>query len=352
MSEPSPWSVRPSTVLLGCAVAVALTACTGPSASPDPAPSGATVRETASPLDPYYAELWGDRSQGDPDPWALRAEEVVAACMAEQGFEYRIDEMAGVGVTRRPDGHGTVAFAEQYGYGQSIPFVDGDLPMLWNEVPVGEGRAWNDAQREAMSPEARAAYDVAMDGVYAEAHPDYEPFHDDYDPQLAGCRGRAYAEVFGDGMVGPAEFADVKAAVDAVWRRVEEDPRVVEALGRWSACMADAGHPGLTTLWDAEGLVGTVIFAEWQEEWLDQTGTDLGVTNYDVVRERIPDGLAELRQAEVELAVTDARCREESGYLTTRQQVEVEVEQEVVEAYREDLDAWVTWIRENRPTGS
>lgn len=113
--------------------------------------------------------------------------------------------------------------------------------------------------------------------------------------------------------------------------------------------MADAGHPGLMSTWDAESLVSTQIFEAWQQEWVDKTGTNLGVTDYDAVRERIPDGLAELRQAEVDLAVADATCRESSGYLATRHEVEVEIEQEVVDLYRADLDAWVTWIRENRP---
>lgn len=348
---------RPGVIAVVSLIAFAvLSGCTADGdARPDPdapsSPDAPDDAEVASPLGPYLDELWGDRSQGDPDPWALRAEEVVAACMAEQGFEYRIDEMVGVGTTRRPDGYGTVAFAEQYGYGQSIPFAEGDLPMLWNEVPIGEGRSWNIAYRDGLSPEARAAYDVAMDGVYSEASPDYDPMHEGYDPQQAGCRGRATDEVFPGGSVGPAELADVKAAVDDVWRRVEEDPRVVEALSRWSTCMADAGHPGLANLWDAESLVGTVIFEQWQEEWIDETGTDLGVTDYDVVRVQIPDGLAELRQAEVDLAVADARCRESSGYLATYRAVELEVEQEVVDTYRADLEAWVAWIRENRPGG-
>lgn len=102
---------------------------------------------------------------------------------------------------------------------------------------------------------------------------------------------------------------------------------------------------------DAESLVATQIFAEWQDKWIAATETNLGVSDYDVVRTRIPEGLAELRQAEVDLAVTDARCREDTGYLETRRQVEVELEQEVVDTYRDDLEAWVAWIRENRPGG-
>lgn len=307
--------------------------------------------DTTSPLDPYLDEVWGDRSQGDPDPWALRSEEVIAACMAEQGFEYHIDELAGAGSTRVPGDAGTVAFAELYGYGLSIPFEDGDVPLLWNDVPIGEGKAWNDAYRGGFSAEALAAYDVAMDGSYSESSPDYPP-EGEYDPAIAGCRGRAHAEVYSDGWAGPAELGEMKRAVSDVDRRVEEDPRVVETLAQWSTCMADAGHPGLVELVDAENLFYSDIFPGWQDTWATATGTDLGVTDYDVVREQIPEGLAELRQAEVDLAVADARCREESGYLAAHQAVELEVEREVVDMYRADLDAWVIWLRENRGTVS
>lgn len=352
---PRPARAVPSAVTVGLALAVGVLAgCSGdaPAPEPDESPSATAVAiDLTSPLDPYWAELWPDRRQNDPDPWALRAEEVVAACMAEQGFEYRIDELAGVGVTRQPDGYGTVAFAQQYGYGETIPFVEGELPRLWNEAPIGEGRAWNMAYREGLSEQARAAYDLAMDGVYADPNSPDRPPPGEYDPSLNGCRGRGNGEVFSDGMVGPAEFGEVKRAVDEVWGRVEADDRVVAALAQWSACMADAGHPGLLTTMDAESLVSTQIFEAWQQEWADQTGTNLGVTDYDVVRERIPNALAELRQAEVDLAVADATCRESSGYLATRHAVEVEIEQEVVDLYRADLDAWVTWIRENRPEG-
>lgn len=357
-----PWSGRAvvvGAVLVGVLVGGALVACTGaadgggtadPSDPSGPTDGGTGDLDLSSPLDPYLDEIWGDLSPDQPNPWALRAEELVAACMAAEGFEYRVDELVGVGSYRIPDEYGTVAFAEQYGYGESIPLEDGWVPRLWSTAPVSEGRAWNEAYREGLSEQARAAYDIALDGRYTEAHPDFEPFAE-YDPAAAGCRGRAYDEVYAGGAVGPAEFAAVKAAVDAVWTRVEEDPRVVEALGRWSTCMADAGYPGLSHTMDAESLVATQIFAEWQDTWIAATETNLGVSDYDVVRTRIPEGLAELRQAEVDLAVTDARCREDTGYLETRRQVEVELEQEVVDTYRDDLEAWVAWIRENRPGG-
>lgn len=336
---------RPGVVL--AVLVVALGACSGRSegghGTVSPTPDDLDL---TSPLDPYLDELWGDRSQGDPDPWALRYEEVTAACMAEQGFEYHIDELAGAGATRIPDDAGTVAFAEQYGYGESIPFEDGDVPLMWNEVPIGEGRAWNDAYRVGLSPQALAAYDVALDGSYSESSPDY-PVEGEYDPARNGCRGRATIEVYSDGWAGPPELGEMKRAVADVWRRVEEDPRVLETLAQWSACMADAGHPGLTQIIDAQNLFASDIWPAWQDEWAAATGTDLGVTDYDVVRLQIPDGLAELRQAEVDLAVADARCREDSGYLAAHQLVEREVEQEVVDMYRTDLDAWVAWIQEN-----
>lgn len=345
------WAARTVGAVLGAALVVTTAACSGSDGEDGPEPDdggGAVPSDLSTPLDPYLAELMGDKPFGQPDPWALRAEEIVSACMAEQGFEYHVDELAGAGGIVFPKEYGTVAFAEQYGYGESIALPGQDVPRLWAAVPISEGRAWNYAYRDSLSPEAQVAYDVALDGDWGELSPNGPP-EGPYDPARAGCNGRAVAETSSEGWVGPAEFGDVKRAVNEVWTRVEEDPRVVEALGRWSTCMADAGYPGLETTWDAEGLVATVIFAQWQDEWIDAAGTRLGVTDYDVVRQQIPDGLAELRQREIDLAVSDARCREDSGYLATRHAVQVEVEKEVVDTYEADLEAWITWVRENEP---
>lgn len=340
---------RGTTALAVLGVVAALGACSQDAAGAGDAavPVGEEL-DLSTPLEPYLAEIERDTPRGQPNPWAVRFEEAVAACMAEEGFEYHVDELAGVGGVTRPREFGTVAFAEQYGYGESIPLEGATVPMLWNYVPTSEGRAWNAEYRDALSPEARAAYDIALDGAYAEASPD-DPPEGEYDPSVHGCHGRASMQVYPDGYIGPEGLADVKQAVLSIYERVEEDPRVVEALGRWSVCMADSGHPGLESLLDAESLVATEIFTAWQEEWADRTGTALGVTDYDVVRRQVPDGLAELRRAEIDLAVTDAQCRLDSGYLTTRHEVQVEIEQEILDTYHADLEAWVTWLRENEP---
>ncbi len=315
-----------------------------------PAPDEGSGNAPASPLAPYLDEIFGDLGPEDPNPWAIQAEELVASCMAEEGFEYHPDEKAGMGGTTMPDEFGTVAFAEQYGYGESIPFEGYSTPMLWAEAPVSAAVTWNQAYRASLSPEAQVAYDVALDGVYADPSAGPPP-EGEYDPAANGCRGVSYAEVYPGGSVGPAELGDVKDAVMGVWAATEADPRVSETLAAWSACMADAGHPGLTQIIDAQNLLFTEIWPGWQDAWAAATGSGVGVTDYDVVRRQIPDGLAELRTAEVELAVADARCREESGYLEAYRSVRFELESQVLETYRADLEAWVEWVRDNRPAG-
>lgn len=307
----------------------------------------ATGDAAGSPLDPYLAEIFGDIGPEDPNPWAVRAEELVAGCMAEAGFEYRPNDKAGMGSTTIPDEAGTVAFAEQYGYGYSIPFDGYETPLFWAEAPESEAVAWNRQYRTGLSAEARIAYDVALDGVYADPSSPDRPPEGEYDPALNGCRGVSYAEVYPDGMVGPADLSAVKDAVADVWLAVEEDPRVTETLAAWSTCMADAGYPGLTQIMDAENLLFSEIWPRWQDGWAVAAGSGLGVTDYDVVRRQVPDGLTELRTAEVELAVADAQCREGSGYLEAHRTVELELETQIVDMYRADLDAWVTWVREH-----
>lgn len=338
-------------VLCGAALALlvvpVLAACDGSTPGPDEGSGDPTER----PLGPYLAELFGDLGPEDPNPWAVRAEELVAGCMAEAGFEYHPDDKAGMGSTTVPDEAGTVAFAEQYGYGYSIPFDGYETPMFWAEAPESAAVTWNREYRAALSPEAQVAYDVALDGVYADPSSSQRPPEGEYDPSVNGCRGVSYEQVYPDGSVGPAELGEVKEAVAGLWAATETDPRVTETLAAWSACMADAGYPGLTQIIDAENLLFSQIWPSWQDGWAAATGSGVGVTDYGVVRRQIPDGLAELRTAEVELAVADARCREESGYLDAYRSVRFELESRIVETYRADLDAWVEWVRDNRPAG-
>jgi len=55
----------------------------------------------------------------------------------------------------------------------------------------------------------------------------------------------------------------------------------------------------------------------------------------------VPAGQAELAAAEVALATADWDCREESDYDAVWREVRSRLQQEYVDAHRDELDAWV-----------
>ena len=65
----------------GTALLLALTACSGSSTpTDDETPLG--------PLDEYFEQMYGDFDEDSANAQMAQVEEVVAECMAEQGFDY------------------------------------------------------------------------------------------------------------------------------------------------------------------------------------------------------------------------------------------------------------------------
>ena len=336
-------------VLAAATWLTALTGCTGQDG--DDAPDREVeVPGAAEELDSYLDVIFAVEP-GAPNPVALRYEEVLAECMAEAGFEYVPDRAAGTGGWSVALGmEGPFPEAEDYGYGFSLEGPDGTPPQLWQEAAPSETYQVNEAYRLALSPEAQVQYGLAMDGDFSQYSPYFEQVMAgelEYDPARAGCAGRAMEEAYPDGAAGPAELAEVKEAVNGMWARLQEDSRVRDTLPAWSTCMEDAGYDGMTEIIDAVNSL-TVVFENWQNAYADATPGHTGVTDLEVVKESIPDALQELQDTEIALAVADATCREDSGYVAAYLEAKNGIAQEILDTYRADLDTWVAWAQEQQ----
>ena len=135
--------------------------------------------------------------------------------------------------------------------------------------------------------------------------------------------------------------------MNGIWPRLQEDARVREALPAWSLCMQDAGYDGMTEIIDAVNSL-SALFDDWQNTYANATPGHTGVTDLEVVKEYIPDALRELQDAEIALAVADATCREESGYVAAYLEAQADIAQEILDTYRADLDTWVAWAQEQQ----
>ena len=152
-----------------------------------------------------------------------------------------------------------------------------------------------------------------------------------------------------------AQLGDLQRAMDSMPADIRLDPRIDEALASWAACMTTAGYPGLRQFLDAENLVIDIVndftTANYSKVDLSLGETEfdaINETEFDAIKASIPGELADVQAEEIAIAVADATCREESGYIETRRDVENEYEQAIVDTYRDDLEAWVAAAQASR----
>lgn len=278
-------------------------------------------------LEPGPAEAYVEAALGfsadDATAAAVRQEEIVAACMSEQGFEY-IPDTSGyqfVDTAAIDPPPGSREFAEQFGYGFAA------APEEMRATSSGAGP--NEAVIAAMSPEEYESYTRALwgdDAVDAASGGEVE---------LGGCVREARNKVWGDREADHvrADLEDEIARIDA--EVAPTDPLVMAAAGEWSECMADAGHPGYASPPDAEQ-------AAW-DAWMafnDGIAADptLGVVDDDGGG---PAGEAGLAAQEASLATADWDCRAAADYDSAWGAARDRLQQEYVDAHRTELDAWV-----------
>lgn len=280
-----------------------------------------------------------------------RYEEVVAACMAEEGFEYTptdwranpaaLDE-APVGLVSADP----VADAAVYGYGISTTaLIDEATEPTIVEDPNADRVA-------AMSGAERRAWDLALNGPgQGEA---YREGSEAYDWTRYGCLGRAAHETEVDEPrpgFDDSAWSDLREDISVLEAGVWDDPRLTETHARWAACMAEAGYGGYT---DARGPVEDVIersMAIWDEvgggapadpEALEDPADPAAVERQaEVARLQ-----AELAQEEIALAVADSTCQVEVAFERAYTDTWIALQEEFYAAHQGDLDAGLAAFEE------
>lgn len=244
----------------------------------------------------------------------LAVEEFLVECMREQDFEYRPMPFWGdreTGLTdpnqeawdlKRDDPE---AFARQYGYG--ITTIEYDYTEPEPDPATGDP---NFAYREGLSEDDRAAYDTAL----------YED-----------CYPQANREVYGDGdNAGIEQFNDFLEEMGALYERVRDDSRVIEAKRQWSECMDGAGYPDLADLYDPQERV---------------TEKHSGLSGEDD-----PDLLAEAREFELAIAWADYGCQQETRVQQIEREVQFALEEQFLADHAQQAEAYRDWL-ERRRTG-
>jgi hypothetical protein len=256
---------------------------------------------------------------------ARQVEDLIAACMSEQGFDY---------VARDPSDESLFEsgpwslppdeFARQYGYG--ISTID--------ESNNGQSSDPNQQIVEGMGSAERRAYFQALYGDAIAVDDDGNitkrgPATDVAEPQMNdSCSATASATVYGDSSDesrdDPAAdpFAALEQEMSALYERVSSDQRVVDATAAWSSCLADAGFPGYSEPTDPVVDVDSRA-SEVMGDRRDPSTAD-------------PAELEELRTFEVAVATADYECRVPLD--DVQHAVQTELEQQFIDEHRAELE--------------
>lgn len=359
---------RTTLLALAAAVALPLAACSGDGdAEPSPTPSG---EGDATPLETLVRDYLAEWSAEDVNRRLAQMEESIAACMAEQGFDYtpvdwsptEVDLSAGLDMQV-----GTLEFAEQFGYGITTdPFASGLEDVVDpNEAYVA---AMSDAERDAyfaaLYGETWADADAAGgDGAAGgdDAEPAGEPL-DDWEWERAGCSGRAQHEVLTAG-IEDESFTALQEDMEQLFEDVAGDPRLAQANRDWAACMLDAGFDGLAAVGDGEATIAAEVAAA-EAAVLGRAPSAapdvdprlaaraaLGPARGEATEAALAEARAAITPREIDMAVADARCRASTGYDEVRRRVDTEYQLAFLAAHREEIQAWLESLTEGRTGG-
>ena len=313
------------------ALALLLSGCSGSDAE---ATGSSDSAEQDSPLSKYLSAVWG----GDLSPEEQeqkfaeeqrKQEELVAECMQEQGFEYTPATdtgtyFSGDGTEWKPDDREWVA---QYGYGAvKSPFSEEPAPEEEFVDPNADYVA-------SLSESEQTAFYEALHGPM----PDEEEMSEDgsfeYDWTQAGCQGAAQHEVAGEDLSQSEEFKPLFDAINDLYTDTPSWPGMAELDAEWATCMDAAGEGGFANPTEAQNSIYDEMNKIYENVDMSEDGMPTGE----------PDQAAidELAEREVELALVDLECREETDYRDRSAEITREVEQQFIDDHKAELDALV-----------
>ena len=254
-----------------------------------------------------------------------RVQELVAACMANEGFEY-ISATQPINDTFFGGGDSGLEFADEFGFGISTTFGETDSPFV--------DEAWvdpNDAIVTELSDSERTAYYEALYGF----DPQFEesgfassdvagtvPNEDE--PSLEreetlGCRDEANEEVYAfEATTTLLQQLDI----ESLQAQVEADPRGAEIFMDWSDCMAQNGYNYETP----EALYETV-FQEFSDRLTEIVGSQGGFV--DPFEGMSEEEVSEFFNSKSEAEIEDFFAQQE-------QQAQQNVDQEALTALQDE----------------
>lgn len=280
--------------------------------------------DESSPLTEYFSAFYGgdlseEEQQAKFETENKEREELVAQCMQDEGFEYTPAPGSASfdpGVEWEPEDR---EFVSQWGYG-AVEYPGADEQPEPEQITPDP----NADYVMALSESEQTAYYEALYGPSPSEEEMSEDGSYEYNWETAGCNGWADHEINGDDPLQSDEFADVMAAVTAFYESSASLPAIVDIDREWSACMDAAGYPGYATQADAQNSIYDEINGIYENS--SETGPDEAA-------------MSELHEREVELALADLDCREETDYRAKYQKAQFDAEAQFIADHKTELEA-------------
>lgn len=307
--------------LAAAGAVVLLAGCSGPG-------GGEKLDYEDSPLNQYFSAI---NESYDEDHWVEQqkeVEELVAACMSKEGFDYTpVDQSQGMVSFDDTDWEErqTEEWISQNGWGM----VQTQAEMDAQQEETNEWVDPNGPYVESLSPSEQEAYWATLHGPGPSEDELNEDGSYEWNWETSGCYGAAQHEVEGEAggnYWDDEEFKPLMDAMNAMWEKTQQSEEVRELDRKWAECMADAGYPGLKQRQDAQMDVNEQVNAVYEE--MDWENPDYSPMD-------------ELKELEIETALADFRCAKDLDYENTQLKAQFAVEEQFVQDHKSELDALV-----------
>lgn len=293
-----------------------------------------------------------------------RRQELIRACMAEEGFDYTpvqqpeesftVFEPGDEEETVRTQGFGITTW-----YGNEDQFSGPEVE--WEDPNQEMVEAMSETEREAYYAALWGTEEEQMEDAKTEIDPETGEEITYYEGFGAGCEGKASEEIWGDQSETGDLWEELGPEMEAMYERVQADPRIADLDQEWSECMADAGYE-----YESRNKMHETIFEDFDKRFQEIVGPNGGYVDpfegwseeeieaffeektedeqqafFDQAQQQTRDdidqeALAALQQEEIDLAVADFECG--ADYWDVYQEVSAEYEADFIAANRDVLE--------------
>lgn len=305
----------------------------------DDAQSGSATNDgdyVPGPLDEYMTVLW------EGEDWSIekakeqdrQREDLVAECMAKEGFEY-VPNTNNVSYGEEVDDSegpqwGSKEFAEQYGYG--IVDWPGRQEME-NQDPEEYFDPNQDYVTSLSESEQQAFYDTLYGkGPTEEEWALIESGEMEYQWEDQGCDGWARHQLnegTSAGLWEDPEFEEMTSAMNEMYTEIYSDPEYQTLNQEWVSCMADAGFSDVKD----KDNVQNALYDELNEIYEDSSSPTGEWSEPD------KSVMDEFQKKEITQAVADYDCSQSVEYDKRYTEINHRMQQDFLNQYKTQLDA-------------